>query len=264
MNLIEGRKWEFNNFENMGISVSSEYDNLLINKDIDNYFNNIISKPIQISTPQNPIKSNYNLNKFYLDYVEHNLIFIVALVGIIIFLIIRHFGKDHDTFNSDKKPNNISVKNVSDNKNVSDDKNTEKMKKIYQKQNEKINNRSKKLEIEKYKLANYKIKLNKEKQKILSIIDELSNINDLELSNQNNKNNQIYLNQDINTIYSNNYNSNVLRNNNDILAKAHNDIQAKAHNDNMDNFQDNYYNINKMQNDKINEIDGLYIEPPFM
>ena len=79
---------------------SSDYDNILINKDIDNYFNELISKPIP---NQNTLitKSNYNFDKFYSDYIEHNLLFIVLLVGIIIFLIIRHYVKDFDTFNTE-------------------------------------------------------------------------------------------------------------------------------------------------------------------
>ena len=274
MNLIGERKWELYNFDNIGIS--SEYNNLLINKDIDNYFNDIISKPIHVPQYNSSIiKSNYNLNKFYLDYIEHNLLFIVVLVGIIIFLIIRHYGKDFDRFDSVNnidntnlnKPNKSNKFNKSNKSNKPNKQNDilKKTKKLYQEQNEKIKNKSKKLEIEKNKLINYKMELNREKQQILSIIDELSNINDY------NKNNQIYLDQDINTLYSNNYNNQMKLNNQ--YNNQYNNIKTRAHNDNdnIDNtisFQDdntsNYYDINKKQNDKMNEIDGLYIEPPFM
>ena len=89
MNSLAGREWEIYNFEQLG--ASSEYDNILINKDIDNYFNDLISKPIPIQNNLT-IKSNYNFEKFYYDYIEHNLLFIVLLVGIIIFLIIGGFA----------------------------------------------------------------------------------------------------------------------------------------------------------------------------
>ena len=250
MNSIGVREWELYNFENIG--GSTEYDNLLINKDIDNYFNDIINKPI-VQSNQNIIKSNVGLNKFYTDYIEHNLIFVVVLIGIIIFLVIRHYVKDFDTFNSDELINS-SNKNQVKNK--------------YNKYNDKIRTKTKKLEIEELKLINYKKELDREKQQILSIIDELSNINDYENYKYNNQsylslskhhqNSHPNLNngQDINAIYSNNYN-------NQMGYFNHNDT-----NNNITNYKDdntsNYYDINKMQNDKINEIDGLYIEPPFM
>jgi len=260
MNSFVGREWELYDFQNVG--GSTEYDNLLINKDIDNYFNDIINKPI-IQSNSNISKSNGGLNKFYIDYIEHNLIFIVVLIGIIIFLVIRHYAKDFDTFDADN--------NKSDNNSY---------KKILKKtENEKI--KSKKIEIEKIKLFNYKKKLDKEKQQILSIIDELSNINDFENNNNynnnyNNNNNKTYLNlskqnKDINTLYSNNYNNyNNQTNNLNHQIKLKTKIGTYAHNDTNNNITkygddniSNYYDMNK-KNDKTNEIDGLYIEPPFM
>lgn len=261
MNSIGERDWEIYNYDNIG--GSTEYDNLLINKDIDNYFNNIISKPV-VQTNTSIIKSNYNLNKFYNDYIEHNLIFIVVLVGIIIFLVIRHYVKDFDTFDAD-------------NNKEESDKSTTKRNciKKYKKQNERIKNKSKKLEIERNKLINYKIELDKEKQQILTIIDELSNMNEYENNinqynqynqqNQNNQNNLVYLNEDINAIYTHNYNDNQLK-----FSNQTNNIHTMAHNDNGTNIiyendnVSNFYDINKSQNKKINEIDGLYIDPPFM
>jgi hypothetical protein len=238
MNSLNNREWELYNFQNIG--GSTEYDNLLINKDIDNYFNDIINKPIQQTSNITTIKSNYNLNKFYYDYIEHNLIFIVVLVGIIIFLIIRHYVKDFDNISNSDENSNNNFNNI--------------------KQNDIIissnKNKSKKIQLEKIKLNNYKKELDNEKQKILSIIDELSNMNDYETNlNTNQKylnTNQKYLNQDINTLYSNNYNKNNQSN------------QLNQSNQFIYDNDSNYYDINKKQNDKINEIDGLYIEPPFM
>lgn len=252
MNSNKNREWELYNFNNVG--NSTEYDNLLINKDIDNYFNDIISKPITVPNT-NPIKSNYNFNKFYKDYIEHNLIFIVVLVGIIIFLIIRYYVKDYDNYKIDE--NNKIENNKMFNKEKTKNK----------KYIDKFKNKSKKLEIERNKLINYKIELDREKQQILSIIDELSNINEFDNYNNYNIDNQIYLNHDINSSYSNNYNNNLNKyfsQMNNFYTKAHNDndngINLIPENDNTSN----YYDINKKQDDKINEIDGLYIEPPFI
>lgn len=246
------RDWELYNFDNIG--GSTEYDNLLINKDIDNYFNDIISKPVP-KTNTSIIKSNYNLNKFYSDYIEHNLVFIVVLIGIIIFLIIRHYVKDFDT---NEKENIYGEEQSATN--------GEKNKKRHQKRDDRMENKSKKLEIERNKLINYKMELDREKQQILTIIDELSNINEYE-NNKNYYNGQHnqYLNKDINALYSNNYSNNQVKHSNKI-----NNIQTMAHNDNGTNVLyendniSNYCNVNRTQDKQINEIDGMYIEPPFI
>lgn len=250
MNSLGGREWELYNFDNQ--IGSTEYDNLLINKDIDNYFNDIINKPIIPQSNTNPIKSGGGFSKFYSDYIEHNLIFIVVLIGIIIFLIIRYYVKDFDS--PDLEENKINKQ--------------DKQQILNKKINEKIINKSKKLELEKLKLINYKRELDKEKQQILSIIDELSNINEYE----NNKYNQQYLTQDINSIYSNNFvNYNNLNNYNqqkylETSTRAHNEnkIISNINNRKDDMMDTNYYDINKSIDNKTNEIDGLYIEPPFM
>ena len=76
-------------------------------------------------------------------------------------------------------------------------------------------------------------------------------------------------NKDITTLYSNNYNN---LNNQTNYLNHHLELGTKtrAHNDTNNNItkyehddMSNYYDINKI-NDKTNEIDGLYIEPPFM
>lgn len=278
MNSMGERDWELYNFDNVG--GSTEYDNLLINKDIDNYFNDIISKPVpQANT--SVIKTNYSLNKFYLDYIEHNLVFIVVLVGIIIFLVIRHYAKDFDTLDTLDTDEKTKLAN-----------NDVKGKKKQERHEKKVI-KSKNIEIERNKLINYKMELDREKQQILSIIDELSNINEYE-NNRNYYNNQQeqqeqqrhqeqqkqqrrqeqynqynqynqYLDQDINAMYSNNYSNNQVKYLNNI-----NNIQTMAHNDNGSNVlyendnTSNYYDINRVQDKQTNEIDGMYIEPPFM
>jgi hypothetical protein len=269
MNSLEGREWELYDLENIG--GSTEYDNLLINKDIDNYFNDIINKPI-VKTNSNIGKLNGNFDKIYEDYIEPNFIFIVVLIGIIIFLTIRHYIKDFDTFDSNNYNNMNNANNTNNTNNTND---------LNEKILEKNKSKSKKLEIEKIKLINYKRELDKEKQQILSIIDELSNMNDMESnvgmnSNPKPKPNINYVKeQDINAIYSDNYNN--YNNYNNQVGFYNNQmelgIKTRAHNDNninvnMTKYADdnvsNYYDMNKMQNDKTNEIDGLYIEPPFM
>jgi hypothetical protein len=251
MNSLNNKEWELYNFKN--IADSSEYDNILINKDIDNYFNNIINKPINQSNIS-IIKTKNNLNKFYIDYIEHNLIFIVVLIGIIVFLIIRHYIKDFDKIDINEENN--------------------KQEDLNKKQKNIIINKSKKLQIDKIKLLNYKKKLDKEKQQILSIIDELSNINE---SEYNVKNNQKYLNKDINkNIQMNYYNQNSQNNMNNMnnnMNNINNNMNNNMNNmnNNMNNMNNNnydednmnYYDITRKSN-KTNEIEGLYIEPPFL
>ncbi len=263
MNSLVNREWEVYNFDQIG--GSTEYDNILINKDIDNYFNELISKPVPTQT-NIMAKSSYNFEKFYFDYIEHNLLFIVLLIGIIIFLIIRHYVKDFDSFTSN--PNNIDKEIITDtttnnkiynedNENDEDDENNKNDNKTNNNKSKQKTNKTnqikRKQQIEKIKLINYKKQLDKEKEKILSIIDELSNINDYE--NLKYKQYPNYLGQDININYSNNYLASQ-----HFFNQAYPDIQKDAH-----NFDENsqYYDVNKNFNDKTNEIDGIYIEPPF-
>jgi hypothetical protein len=116
-----------------------------------------------------------------------------------------------------------------------------------------VNQLKKKQRSEKIKLINYKKQLDKEKEKILSIIDELSNINDYE--NTKSKPYPNYLGQDINNHYGTNY-SNTQR----FFNQSTDNLPKLPHNL-ADNSQ--YYDINKNLDDDTNKIDGLYIEPPF-
>lgn len=269
MNSLGGREWELYNFDQIG--ASTEYDNILINKDIDNYFNDLISKPV---SNQNSfiIKSNYNFEKFYSEYIEHNMLFIVLLIGIIIFLVIRYYIKDFDNNENKLNLENYSDTNSTDyNNNLSDsysDSDSDNVDKIinnkkFIKKNkleknkiQKMNQIKRKQQIEKIQLLKYKKQLDKEKEKILSIIDELSNLNSNEYTNSQPYPN--YLGQDININYGTNY-SNSQRFFN----------QAQDNLDNLDRLAHNhddhseYYDINKNIDDDTNKIDGLYIEPPF-
>ena len=276
MNSINNRDWELYNLNSL--MKTSEYDNILINKNIENYFNDIISKPV-ISSNTVITKSNYNFNKFYDEYIEHNLLFIVLLVGIIIFLIIRYFGKDIDNFDLESNLKYTNTKNIP-NSNLKISKNINKQKISKQRINneQKINKQNNN---EKTKLIKYKKQLDKEKEKILSIIDELSNLNNYEYLNSDTNTNytntnklkfyneyedesNIAHNSDDNSEYydiNNNFNDDTYTNTNKL--KFYNEYEYEtniAHNSD-DNSE--YYDINKNFNDKTNEIDGLYIEPPF-
>lgn len=277
MNSFEKRDWELYNFDQMG--ASTEYDNILINKDIDNYFNELISKPIQNQNTSMVAKSNYNFEKFYYDYIEHNLLFIVLLVGIIIFLIIRHYIKDFDTFgidtnksndnndevdiktykmknNDEYEKNNIDGDDLDENdldENETNDNEYLKRKKLNKLKIKKFAQIKRKQQSEKIKLINYKKQLDKEKEKILSIIDELSNINDYE--NTRLKPYPSYLGENINMNYGTNY-----INTQKFFNQSQDNIPKLPHN--LDDSS-HYYDINKNFDDDTNKIDDLYIEPPF-
>lgn len=275
MNSLIGKELEIYNFGQIG--ASTEYDDILINKDIHNYFNDLISKSttstststLTLAQNNNIIKSNYNFEKFYFDYIEHNMIFIVVLIGIIIFLIIRYYVKDFDSFdltNSNDNLNNDDVDSNNDNVDLNNDVNSNNVKKNkisnikYQKNKfNKLAQIKKKQHYEKIKLINYKKKLDEEKKKILSIIDELSNINQYENSQSNSQFNSSYLDSNINSHY------NIIDNQNqtnglNFFNEHINNFEKSPH-----NLDDNshYYDINKKFDDEINKINGLYVEPPF-
>jgi len=243
MNSLTNKEWEIYQIDS--IIKSTEYDNILVNKNIENYFNKLINKPT--SPPQYKIinKSNYTFEKFYYEYIEHNLLFIVLLVGIIIFIIIRYFSNDHnfETFEEEKIDNDV----ITVNENLF-------KKKQIDKYDEKINKLKKIKKLQQIQLLKYKKELDNEKQKILSIIDELSSINDNNYEKK--SNDQIYLNNDINLNYANNYvqSQNFLNQINDNSNLPHNSYEDTE-----------YYDFSKKNNndDELNSIDGLYIEPPF-
>lgn len=158
MNSFTNRDYELYNNAN----YTSEYNPGLINPKINNFFNDVLTKPEPVYP--SVIKTEYTWNKFYKDYIEHNLLFIVILVGVVIFLIIRYYSMDMDP---DKKDEfDLMNDTDSDDSDDSDDSETD---------NRKIKKKLKKKY--KTKLKKYKKELNDEKNRILNIIDELSNIN---------------------------------------------------------------------------------------
>ena len=260
MNSFVNRELEIYNFSNISGNDSTEYNNVLINKNIDNYFNDLINKPISDKITGPVFKSNYTLEKFYSDFIKDNFLFIILLIGIVIFLIIRYYSKDFDDFtlyknyNLNKNNNNEDInennEDINENNNEDINENNNLKNKLLKKQLY----YAKKRELEKIQLLNYKKRLDEEKEKILSIIDELSSINSYEYQNKN-TNQEIpnYLKNNINRNYENNYT------NSQNYFNQINENENEAHN--IDENTE-YYNI-KRKTDKINEIDGIYIEPPF-
>lgn len=262
MNLFKNRDWEIYNFE---FNKSSEYDNILINKDIENYYNDIISKPIQ--THNTLFKSTYTFDKFYYDYIEPNSLVMILLIGLVIFLIIRKYCKDIelDEFNSNNSNNNFEhFTNESEKLNELNSKKNNRIKSKKTNKIKKTNNTDKiNLIKQQNKLLIYKKKLDEEKQQILSIIDELSSLNENEYLKALNKHNSysnsnIYENYDINSHYANNYSNKM---------KFFNKSNNSNNNQNIPhNFSDtnNYSNVNNPQTDESNKFDELYVEPPFI
>ena len=208
---------------------STEHASLLVNKNIDNFFLDLLNKS-EPKINKITIKSQNTLNKFYQDYIEHNLLFFILLIGIIIFLIIRYFSKESENMNQlhDYKENNYK----------------ENSKKIKQK------NRT----IKSNDLIKYKKELDNEKKKILQIIDELSNLNNISEIDNNYKNNINYIE-----------NNNELENANNYIQKNFINIPQIKDNDEQ-NYDNNsvFYNFNKINDEKKdNLINGMYIEPPF-
>lgn len=147
-NSLANRDYElYNNFETTDIG-----GNPLINTRVNDYFNDILNQPEPPRNYSIVTKSDYTWSKFYKDYIEHNMLFIVILIGIAIFLVIRYYSMDYDPKNSD---DTTDIDNLDDS-----DLETTKGKKKYKKQ-----------------LKKYKKQLDEEKKKILDVIDELSSIN---------------------------------------------------------------------------------------
>jgi hypothetical protein len=230
----------------------------LISKNISGYFDELINKPI-ITLPQ----KQSSMSIFYKNYVEHNLLLIFIIIFIIIFLLFKYFTKNNNLDNDD---NNI-------------DNDEKKMKKKENKN---------KLKEKKFREKIYKEKklLEKEKSEILSIIDELSEMNykrvipqniheEENLENNrisNNENNSINNNE--NNKISNNKNNRISNKNNSINNNQNNRISNNNKNminynsldnnfeayTNNENYSDDYYDIKE---NKSELIDGVYFETPY-
>ena len=216
----------------------------LISKNISGYFDELINKPI-ITLPQ----KQSTMSIFYKNYVEHNLLLIFIIIFIIIFLLFKYFTKNsNDEIEDDDKIKKDKKK---------EDKNKEKERKF----REKINKEKELLE--------------KEKSEILSIIDELSEMNYKRVIPQNiheeenlqdnsinnNQNNSINNNQNNNQNNNNkNNNQNNSKNNNKNKINYNSlpiDFEAYTNNE---NYSDEYYDIKE---NKSELIDGVYFETPY-
>ncbi len=195
----------------------------LISKNIDNYFNELIKKPITIIP-----KKESSLNIFYKNYIEHNLLLIFIIIFISIFLLFKYYSKENDD----------------DNDNIIDYK---KEKEITKSKNDNI----KKIN----KLKRKKEQLAKEKNEILSIIDELSELNfekcqNINNSIDNNNNNKNYSKEitydDVNEETISNYIDEEI-------------IKLDAYKNNNLKSED-YYNITEKNSELIN---GMYFETPY-
>jgi hypothetical protein len=254
---------------------------LLINKNIDNYFNEIINITDPPKTYKIANKNNSYFSTFYKDYLENNMLLIFIIFIIIIFLTIRYYSKDIE---NEYFKNNI---------------NSTKYKK--------------KIILQKNNLKKYKKKLDLEKDKILSIIDELSNINyeldSKKYSSLEQENSDISINCNKTTHNKENINfklDNLQHKNNekpiDFNKMKNNLIKNVSTKNNINNFDstelikdssyDNlidsnsinkhiisnvannidikelpsskiYFDINKKLNDN-DLVDGMYIEPPYI
>jgi len=240
-NSIINKTHETFDFRNNIFSSVQNFDNInnpLINKNIDDYFNQIINRVEPIKTV-NIIKTESFFSRFYNDYIIDNMLLIVILIFICIYLVIRYYTKEFDNqnINTKNETKKILIKNKLDKK------------KLLNTQN---------------KLLNYKKQLDFEKNKIISIIDELSTINydDIKQINQfqekyqedskpvEKKSIQHFNNTDNTNNNYNNYN---------------NYNEYNKYNDFGNDHLDNYYNIikndkNYQQTDLIN---GMVVEPPY-
>jgi len=270
-------------------NYTSDYNPGLINKNINNFFNDVLSKPDPIAPAA--VKSEQTWNKFYKEYIEHNMLFFIIIIGLVIFLIIRYYTADYDY---DKRVQDEFDTDLDDTDDDDDDDLGDK--KTYKKKLKKKY---------KNKLKNYKKNLYDEKQKILNIIDELSELNyedqtynnfvrdnyekQIQQLEQQRKQDSIeqqrqleelrqlgdliqakknttgdYQQQKINEKYSKtNTNS---KSKSSSKSKSPLDYTIKNYDDTDEDDEDksNYYNYKKHAKQNMdNYINGLYIETPF-
>ena len=270
-------------------NYTSDYNPGLINPKINTFFNDVLNKPDPVYT--SVIKTEQSWNKFYKDYIEHNLLFFIILIGVVFFLIIRYYtlDLDPDKKNTDEFGNYLDDSDDTDDTDIDDNDDKKNIKRKLKKKY-------------KSKLKKYKKELYNEKNKILNIIDELSELN--------------YEDKSKNQLIRNNYDKQIsqleyqrkqdnieqqrqleeLRQLNDIIqAKKNNvmDFQQKKQRQKLNkklefdietknpldhtikNFDDdddddddddlsNYYNLKKnTKQNKDNFVDGIYIDTPF-
>jgi hypothetical protein len=236
-NSIVNKTHETFDFKNNIFSSVHNFDDMknpLINKNIDDYFNEIINKIEPVKTV-NIIKTESFFSRFYNDYILDNMLLIVILIFICIYLVIRYYTKEFDNQNINTKieTKNILIKNKLDKK------------KLLNTQN---------------KLLNYKKQLDFEKNKIISIIDELSTINYDDI----NKINQFQEKYQEDSKPSTEKKS-IQHFNNTNTNNTKNYNEYNKYDDYGNDYLDNYYNIikndeNYQQNNLIN---GMIVETPY-
>jgi hypothetical protein len=275
MNNITNRDYELYN----NVNYTSDYNTGLINPKINTFFNDVLNKPDPVYP--NVIKSEHTWNKFYKNYIEHNILFFIILIGIVIFLIIRHYTKDldHDKIKNKNEFDSDTDDDLDDLDDL-DDKQVirKKLKKKYR-----------------TKLKKYKKELYEEKQKILNIIDELSELNyedktynEYVRDNYEKQINQLETQRKQDNIEQHRQLEELRQLGNMIQAKKSdvmnfqpnktkektkekinkNPLDHTIKNFDTDTDQDdnrsNFYNIKKYdKQNKDNYINGLYIETPF-
>ena len=180
----------------------------LISKNISGYFDDLINKPI-ISQP---IKQS-TMSSFYKNYIEHNLLLIIIIILICLFLLFKYCSKNSDNTEDNKKEKKIKNNNLLKEKSL---------------------------------LKKERSLLEKEKSEILSIIDELSELN-YEKSKPNINDENKFENK-----FGNEFG-------NKVIFKNKNFTKFDAYtNDNI--VSDQYYDINQKKSELI---DGVYIETPY-
>jgi len=202
----------------------------LISKNISVYFNDLVNKPI-ISPP--PKKSTITL--FYKNYIEHNLLLIIIIFFVILFLLFKYFTKNiNDDDDDNENENIINKKEIQTiNKKEIQTINKKEIQTINNKEIQTINNRDKMIQ----RIRKERKLLEKEKSEILSIIDELSEMN---------YKNRLHIKEG---------NLEAQQNKNYKIDNKNFDAYT-----NNDNYSDDYYNINENKNELI---DGIYFEAPY-
>ena len=203
----------------------------LISKNISVYFDDLINKPIITLAPKQSTMSS-----FYKNYVEHNLLLIFIIIFIIIFLLFKYYNKnsnDIEIKNNEIKNNEIKEKKIN-----------EKEKKINEKENKLLQKINKEREL-----------LKKEKSEILSIIDELSEMNYKKDIHQ-------YIQPDIHQyIQPDIKEENIKPQKKEYNKRSNNNnIDLEAYTNINESFSNDYYDINE---NKSELIDGVYFETPY-
>jgi hypothetical protein len=208
----------FHNIKN-DMFESNNLNTNLVSRKLDDYFTNLISK--QVGSSSKIIKNEYTFNKFYNDYIDPNFLLLFLILGVILFLIFKYYNKyyieDDDNFDVIEK-NNKNKENL-----------------ILKKQLQYV--------------KKYKKTLDQEKDKILSIIDELSLMN---YNTENKLENKNLLDDTIKSTDFNRYTSH----DNHFL-----DNTIKSVNDFTEN--NDFYKVDEENSQKNELINGVYINPPY-